>query len=118
MNPVLIVEDDPDTREALADLLRQEGFKVDTAPHGRAALDRLHAPGAPLPRIILLDLMMPVMSGWEFREAQLREPGLAPIPVVVMSAASMDGMEKVGDDFVGKPFDLQGLLKTIQRHVH
>jgi CheY-like chemotaxis protein len=82
------VEDDPDLREMMEQLLHLEGFAPLTAPNGREALTLLES-GAPV-KAILLDLMMPVMDGWEFREKQLRNPALANIPVVVMSAVDRE----------------------------
>jgi CheY-like chemotaxis protein len=81
---VLIVEDDADLREMMERMLHLEGFAPLTAPNGQAALEVLLA-GAPV-KAILLDLMMPVMDGWEFRRQQLANPRIAAIPVVVMSA--------------------------------
>ena len=85
---VLIVEDDADLREMMEQLLHLEGFAPLTAPNGREALMLLEA-GAPV-KAILLDLMMPVMDGWEFRHHQLSNPMLARIPVVVMSAVDRE----------------------------
>jgi CheY-like chemotaxis protein len=82
---VLIVEDDDLTRDALRSVLEAEGYAVATAANGREAYNFLLRNGRP--GLILLDLMMPVMSGWEFRHEQKRDPGLARIPVVVCSAA-------------------------------
>jgi CheY-like chemotaxis protein len=85
MDPaVLVVEDDPDLREMMEQMLHLEGFATLTAPNGQEALNLLRA-GAPV-KVILLDLMMPVMDGWEFRRCQRADPKLADIPVVVMSA--------------------------------
>ena len=82
---LLIVEDDADIRESLGELLAAEGFTVCVADNGRTALDALAID--PLPDVILLDLMMPIMSGEQFRVAQLAEPRIADIPIVIMSAA-------------------------------
>ena len=82
---VLLVEDDIDVREAVADTLDEAGYRVSPARNGQEALDMLRS-GAVQPRVILLDLMMPVMDGWQFREEQLRDPALASIPVVALSA--------------------------------
>jgi CheY-like chemotaxis protein len=84
---VLIVEDDKDIRESLRELLEDEGFGVDCAVHGQDALDVLRR-SAVLPSLILLDISMPVMDGFAFRIAQLADPMLAAIPVVVMTADS------------------------------
>ena len=113
--PVLVVEDDLDIRETLADALADSGFRVAQASNGRDALALLRE-ARPLPCIILLDLMMPVMDGREFRAQQLRDPELAKIPVIVLSAyrdveANVSGMNVSG--FLRKPPDLDELLRTI-----
>src|SRR5205823_5747425 len=81
---VLVVEDDPTTRDAMKMILEFGGFRVAEAANGREALDQLRS--APPPCLILLDLMMPVMDGRQFREEQRKAPELASIPVVVVSA--------------------------------
>src|SRR4051794_17286128 len=81
---ILIVEDDADSRETLADLLDLDGYLVDCAANGREALDRLQR--GLLPCLILTDLNMPVMSGWEFLRAVKQDPLLATVPVAVVSA--------------------------------
>src|SRR3954466_3369212 len=85
MPSVMIVEDDADTREMLERFLELEGFDVRTAANGQLALEALQADGTPC--VILLDLMMPVMNGWQFREVQVRDPRFSRIPVVVVTAA-------------------------------
>jgi CheY-like chemotaxis protein len=67
-------------------VLRYEGYSVAAAANGREAIDHLRERGRPC--VILLDLMMPIMDGWQFRAEQLRDPGLAPIPVIVISAGA------------------------------
>lgn len=84
---ILVVDDDKAIREALEMVLEDEGYAVASAANGREALELLRASGG-LPALILLDLMMPVMNGWEFREEQQRSAALAAIPVVVLSADS------------------------------
>jgi CheY-like chemotaxis protein len=81
---VLVVDDDLSTREALSDLLQDRGYSVIGAADGREALNYLRYASAP--RIIILDLMMPVMNGWEFLEHQSRDPALLDIPVIVLTA--------------------------------
>jgi CheY-like chemotaxis protein len=108
---VLIVEDDADIRETLAELLATAGYDTAQAANGREALDQ--ARRAP-PDLIVLDLMMPVMDGWQFRSAQRRDPALAPIPVIVVSAsgatASIDA-----DAFLQKPFPMERLVAEAER---
>src|SRR5216684_2351169 len=82
--PVLIVEDDDDLRDMMAQLLTIEGFRAVAVANGREALEHLQS--AEKPDVILLDLMMPVMDGWEFRRRQKADPDLAQVPVIVLSA--------------------------------
>jgi CheY-like chemotaxis protein len=113
---VLVVEDDFAIRETLRELLEDEGYDVSWASNGREALELL---AHRAPRVILLDLMMPVMDGWEFRVAQQKDPALARIPVVVISADhALD--QKVAalavDGWLAKPFELDALLTTLRRY--
>ena len=82
---ILIVDDDCDVRRALTELLEDEGYAVAGAANGRAALDMIR--GGVRPALILLDLMMPGMNGWDFRNAQLRDPELSAVPVVIVTAS-------------------------------
>lgn len=116
---VLVVEDDDDIRASVAELLAVEGIDVIDVPDGAAALRYLRS-GAPRPSLILLDLMMPVMDGWAFRAAQLEDPDLAFIPVVILSAATdlaRHAKELDVDECVAKPLDLPRLLDAIERHI-
>ena len=114
---ILVVEDDEDITENVRALLESEGYQVSAAPNGRAALETLEGT-SPLPSVILLDLMMPVMTGYEFREAQLTNPRIAALPVVLMTA---DG--HIGDKAtrlgaaatLRKPFDINELLRVVGR---
>jgi CheY-like chemotaxis protein len=110
---IMIVEDDPDTREMLERFLQLEGFAVRSAANGQLALDALKADGGPC--VILLDLMMPVMNGWQFRAAQVRDPGLSQIPVVVVTAAGTRGDIPAidADGWLSKPVDFDRLLAAI-----
>jgi CheY-like chemotaxis protein len=108
---VLIVEDDPDIRDSLAEILEEEGYRTAAARDGRHALELLRE--APTPKVILLDLMMPVMSGEEFRREQLRDPELAPIPVFILSGAGAIEQQAAALAAVGymrKPVDIDRLL--------
>ncbi len=105
---ILIVEDDHLIREAIAEALGEEGFEVVEAANGREALEKLHARHASL---VLLDLMMPVMDGWQFREAQLHDPEIANIPVVVLSAVKDESVP--ASRHFTKPCDLDELLDTV-----
>lgn len=113
---VLVVDDDADIRLTLKELLEDEGYTVALANNGIEALERLRLLK---PRLILLDLTMPVMSGVEFRQEQLRSGALADIPTVVMTA---DGRarETVASlrvaDCLLKPLDLQQLFGVVRRY--
>src|SRR3989442_6319714 len=114
--PVLIIEDDPDTRAALGELLSGEGYEVATAADGQEGLRRLGAP--PRPCLVLLDLMLPNMDGFEFRVRQLEDPELADIPVIVLSGGG-DVEQKVARLGVAasltQPLDFARLLQHIAR---
>jgi CheY-like chemotaxis protein len=112
---ILLVEDDFDVREALAETLRDEGYTVDCAGDGEEALQYLR--GGARPRLILLDLMMPRMSGSEFRMVQKVDPDLGHLPVVLLSAdgrmeEKARALETAGA--VRKPIDLAELLSVIE----
>lgn len=113
--PVLIVEDDADLREMMAQLLSLEGYRADAVANGSDALEYL-ADGADTPDVILLDLMMPVMDGWEFRRRQLENPRIAGVPVVVLSAVDPSRMPELGGAaFLKKPLDFDRLLELVRR---
>ena len=110
---VLIVEDDDGAREALSDCLAMEGFSVVSARNGREALDYLHSAAAP--KLILLDLFMPVMTGWEFRAAQKQDAAIAHIPVVVVTAFGSSETKQIDATLIlHKPLDLDRLLVVIR----
>ena len=114
---ILIVEDDDDLRETLGEILRLKGYDVLTAANGQEAIAALRQYGEPC--LILLDLMMPVMDGWEFRRAQLEDPGLAQVPVVLLSGADEVAREAVNLAAVGhltKPVELPQVIDTVQQH--
>jgi CheY-like chemotaxis protein len=95
MSPILIVDDDPDIREALQDLLADRGFSVLAASNGVEALKLLRTLPAP-PSIILLDVMMPVMDGYGFLEEQRRDPSLSSIPVAIITAGNGVDLGRLG----------------------
>jgi CheY-like chemotaxis protein len=109
---LLVVEDDPDIREALAHLLGDLGFVVHQASNGSEALGKLRAMRR-LPEALVLDLMMPVMTGWEFREAQLADTRLRSIPVIVISASGAVS-SLPADAFLEKPFELGEFAQVVQ----
>jgi CheY-like chemotaxis protein len=108
---VLIVEDDPDILSSLAEVIREEGFEVETAANGYQALARLESNP---PGLIFLDLMMPLMDGWRFMElARQRFPGLQ-VPIVLLSAVHSLSAEaqKLGvTAFLPKPFELEAVAR-------
>jgi CheY-like chemotaxis protein len=109
--PVLVVEDDAGIRESVCQILEDEGFPTVSACNGKEALATLRSM-TPLPRLILLDLMMPVMNGWEFYELISRDKTVSSIPVVVMSAQETDvysGTLRL----LRKPLALDQLLSTV-----
>jgi CheY-like chemotaxis protein len=109
---VMVVEDDALIREMVVQIRAFEGFTTIVARNGAEALHRLRDEHVH-PALILLDLMMPVMNGWQFRVEQLKDPALAGIPVVVMSAS--DENDVPAEAHVGKPFEIDVLLDTVSR---
>jgi CheY-like chemotaxis protein len=114
---VLLVEDDLPIRDSLGEALTEEGFDVSTAGNGAEALERLRS--GRRPAVIVLDLMMPVMDGWDFRQQQLDDPVLRDIPVVVVSAVGFSGETirmQFGDVAVfSKPIPYLDLLVVLRR---
>ena len=111
---VLVVDDESDLREIVATVLRSDGYQVLTANNGEQAMTVLR--GGARPDAILLDLMMPVMDGWQFRLAQKADPALAAIPVIAMSAsASAKAAAIDADCFLAKPIDARTLRATVDR---
>jgi CheY-like chemotaxis protein len=115
---ILIVEDEEPIREIIAEILEGEGYLVVGVSNGLEALaylrDQANATG-----LILLDLGMPVMTGWEFREEQLRDPALATIPVIVMSAwlsLNQNTAPPTATAYLGKPIELEALLGVVERY--
>jgi CheY-like chemotaxis protein len=111
MSHLLIVEDDDDFREDLGALLAHKGYTVHTAANGAEALAHLRS--SPAPCLIVLDLMMPVMNGWQFREHQLGDAQLAEIPVVVVSGVAEDAAALQARQVLTKPVRFQQLLELI-----
>ncbi|MDC0708483.1 response regulator [Stigmatella sp. ncwal1] len=110
-----MVDDDPDILEALSEILEAEGFEIRRARNGEEALDRLEPDP---PQLILLDLMMPVMDGWEFAQRmRKRPPAISSIPLIVLSADRNVGSKAVDIGAVGhlaKPFELNDLLDMVR----
>jgi CheY-like chemotaxis protein len=111
---VLVVDDESDIREAVAELLEDEGYDVIDAGDGAEALRMARQYH---PSVVLLDLMMPGMSGWEFCAKRKDDPELAHIPVIVLSALGrVQGLDAVG--YLQKPFELDDLLTAVRQHTH
>lgn len=111
---VLLVEDDHDILDTLGEVLACEGYEVRLAANGREALASLRDETVP-PDVILLDMMMPIMNGWEFLAEKRRDARIAPIPVVVVTADSkLNQASIVVEKLIRKPIDLELLLRTIE----
>ncbi len=107
---VIVIDDDDDWRDLVVQFLEDHGFGAVGFADGRAALEALR--GASATRtVILLDLEMPGMSGWEFRREQLRDPRLARIPVVVATAADRASID--ADAYLAKPYDSAELCRVL-----
>ncbi len=114
MVSVLVVDDESDIRDAVAEVLADEGYVVHGAGDGAEALRKARAVR---PSVVLLDLMMPGMNGWEFRAAQKGDPDIQDIPVIVLSALGrVSGIDAA--DYIQKPFDLDRLLTAVRAQTH
>jgi CheY-like chemotaxis protein len=109
---VLVADDEDDIRETIADVLSSEGYAVSLAADG---LEALRVARRYRPDVILLDLMMPRMDGWQFRAAQLDDELLAKIPVVVVSAMVPRDARDLADELLHKPLRLEDLLDAVHR---
>jgi CheY-like chemotaxis protein len=114
-NPIVVVDDDTDVREALGEVLTEEGYSTVLFENGRAALDFLRQP-SPDPALILLDLMMPGMNGWQFREEQLKDDRLRLIPVVVITASRLGSEAIQAREVLFKPVGLGELVEAVHRN--
>jgi len=115
---ILLVEDDPDTRRYMVTWLEAEGYRVRAASNGREALDVLLDE---VPCVMVVDLMMPVMDGAEFRRRQRQMPGVAGVPFIMVSGthdAARIARDLGIDDVVAKPFDADHLLDIVASHCH
>lgn len=116
---VLLVEDDEGIQEMVTTALELEGYDTEVAPNGAAALAQLSAPNRRAPDVILLDMRMPIMDGWQFAEAyrSLPEPHA---PVIVFTAAN-NAAERAAQirasDFLMKPFEVEDLVSMLRRHI-
>lgn len=119
---ILLVDDDADLRESLAEALEGAGYTVDRAGNGQEALQKLRShTGAERPVAVLLDLLMPVMNGWQFCQLKRRDPAVADIPVIAMSGAvSRDPRSPYFievEDFLAKPVEFEDLLHKLRAMV-
>jgi len=113
---ILIVEDEKGIQEVLKDALEMEGYTVFTADNGQEGLEML--PKMPTPCLILLDLMMPVMNGWQFAEVISKDMTLATIPVVLVTAYGDRAKLVPSKGIIKKPIDLDLLLKVAKQWCH
>jgi CheY-like chemotaxis protein len=112
---ILAVDDNQDVREALSLLLENEGFTVQTAKDGQDALYQLR--GDTHVSLVLLDLWMPVMDGWEFLRQKAEVTSAARIPVILLSAVPLSSPPEGADALLRKPVSLSSLLEEIQRQL-
>jgi CheY-like chemotaxis protein len=116
---ILVIEDDPGVREGIATVIESEGYPVISCEDAKEALDRLHST-ADLPRMILLDFMMPRMDGFTFLSERKKDPRLKDIPVLGMSASQLLIEQKTPpddvDDFLRKPFKVEAMMRSIEKH--
>ncbi len=112
---VLVVDDDEDIGEAIEIILESRGYRCVVARDGEAALNLMRT--HPLPQVVLLDMMMPIMSGEEFRIAQLQDPRLATVPVIVMTAdaTAEERVASLGvSKFLRKPLRIDELISAMR----
>ena len=114
MKMVLLVDDDEDVRDALGDLLKLRGFNLKIAGNGLEALQLLQNDG--IPCVILLDLVMPVMDGWQFLKRLQSSPSLSSIPVVVISAHAASNPPTGVNRIIAKPVDTDALYAAVDEH--
>ncbi len=115
---VLIVEDDPDVRASIAEVLEDNEYRPLSASNGRDALNALSS-ASPKPCLILLDIMMPIVDGRQFRSAQMEDPLLRSIPVVLLTAYAKPeqvALDMGVDSYLRKPCELEALLSTVAHY--
>lgn len=108
---ILVVDDDDDIRQTLRDVLEDEGYRVHEATNGREALARLRGDGRVC--VVLLDLMMPIMDGWEFRQEQLSDPAIKDVPVVVITASGRANGALGKVEVLHKPLRVERILEAV-----
>jgi CheY-like chemotaxis protein len=121
-NCVLVIDDDRDLRETVADLLTMHGFRVEALADGCQGIARLRDASRPRPTLVLLDLMMPVMNGWRVLEEMYGDPALSPIRVVLMSAMtqapaepSVEALRARVAAYLRKPFSADDLVRLVAK---
>lgn len=115
-NSILVVDDDPDIRTLVAEVLKSEGYRVEETADGYGALE---AVGRRMPALILLDMKMPGMDGWQFaKEFHARHDGRSTIVVFTATDDARKRAEEIGArGWIGKPFTLDELLSVVRRHL-
>jgi DNA-binding response OmpR family regulator len=113
---ILLVEDDADTRDSVEDLLEAESYAVVPARTGKQALDFLMSETEPKPDAVILDLMVPIITGWQVLAAMRSNPRLASIPVLVVTAVLQDRPAGAATVLV-KPFSAEALLGWLRENV-
>lgn len=112
---ILVVEDDDDIRNAIVDLLENEGYTTESAINGKDALEKLRAlEGKPC--LVLLDMMMPIMNGREFLDEVMKDSRLAPIPILIVSAVADKSNTEGSVGFLKKPIDIDVVLKVVSQY--
>ena len=115
---VMVVEDDPMIRSSLVELLEAEGYQVVGVENGQAAMNHLKS-GQALPSVILLDVMMPIMDGWQFRTQQLSDVKISKIPVIVVTAdgnARDKAVVMNAQGWINKPFKIDEILDAVAKY--
>ncbi len=110
---ILIIDDDETVRNTLIEVLEKEHYTVFAASNGQEGIEVLEK--IPRPCLILLDLMMPIMDGWEFLDFRENDRLISKIPVVVISAFSEQAKKIKVNAFLKKPIDLKRLLETLKK---
>lgn len=119
MKRILVVDDLADNLFLLQTLLETEGYRVETADNGRSALAKLQTAS---PDLVLLDVMMPDMTGFEVTQHIRQHQQFASVPIVLITAHSEakaeEGLAVGADDFVSKPIDFDDLMQRVQKFLH
>ena len=107
---ILVVDDEPAVATYISDILEDNGYSVEQAANGQEALNRLKRED--LPCLILLDVLMPLMDGWRFRDQLIQDPLLSKIPIVIVSVShqAQSRAVQLGIEFLLKPFAEPDLL--------